>query len=730
MYLKQNPVKAACLLLLIVLTAVPSFAQRENVWAVGGNVGVDFNGTVPVAIQTSMSALEGSATVCDKNGALLFYTNGIMVWDRNHNLMPNGTFIMPSLSYFSSITIATTTSQGAVIVPMPDSASKYYIFSLADTGTLYYSVVDMDLNNGTGDIVPGRKSIQLDTDLTEHMTAVAGDHCNVWLLTISLGGGDSLKAYSIDASGIDPIPVTSVLNTDYLGVRPRVDWSAGYMDVSPDRHKLAIAFVRRRYYPIYDSEGGAFLFDFNPGSGMASNKTTLFPPDSNYYCYGASFSPGSSKLYIARATPDYTSIYALYQFDVSLPDSAGIVQSGVLIKDSLNGNGTVKRGPDGNNYVKNVALGGINGWTSCFDVINDPDNYGAACNYATNAIAFPLAAPFFFFGYPTTWLGMPNVVAEMLHPDSVHVYGPAVLCFGDSALLEPAEHAGSSYVWNDNSTAISRYVTAPGIYWVKYKKDCVMFTDSFIVTYSALPGMTVHTRAACNGLPAGNAWITVPDEDSYSYAWSDAQEHLLSQASTLQDVPAGNYSVLVGNSQGCDTTLFFAIDNVDLSQDLGADTVVCKDDPINIPLHAAIPADAVAAWSTGSSDADIIVHDTGTYWVSVTRSPCVSSDSIRISMLFCDCNIYMPNAFSPNGDGKNDVFLPVIEPGCPVARYAFSIYNRWGQQVFSSTDPSRGWDGMYQGHPAGVGTYFFQLDVTGGTKGVSFYKKGDVTLIR
>ncbi len=90
----------------------------------------------------------------------------------------------------------------------------------------------------------------------------------------------------------------------------------------------------------------------------------------------------------------------------------------------------------------------------------------------------------------------------------------------------------------------------------------------------------------------------------------------------------------------------------------------------------------------------------------------------------------MPNAFSPNGDGVNDYFLPVIEQGCPVRAYAMSIYNRFGERIFYSVDLTRGWAGLYKGRSADVGVYFYEIFFEGGTKQRDFYFKGDVNLIR
>jgi gliding motility-associated-like protein len=96
----------------------------------------------------------------------------------------------------------------------------------------------------------------------------------------------------------------------------------------------------------------------------------------------------------------------------------------------------------------------------------------------------------------------------------------------------------------------------------------------------------------------------------------------------------------------------------------------------------------------------------------------------------CDCITGMPNAFSPNGDGLNDIFAPFLEPNCPVTGYLFQIFNRWGQLIFSTTTPMTGWNGTFKGQPVEAGNYMFTISYEKGTEHHSYNIKGDVTLIR
>src|SRR5690606_32532111 len=187
------------LLFSLTVCCANAAAQYENVWAFGQKGGgLDFNGGAPVPVSTNLGVYPGtafeafgesSASVCDAPGQLLFYTEGVYVWDRNGNVMPNGQNLVPVFQPNLTYTPTSSTSQGAVIVPMPEDSDKYYIFSLTakeqwqqSAGQLYYSVVDMSLNGGLGDVISNRKGIFVDSFLTEKMTATLGDRCNIWLL--------------------------------------------------------------------------------------------------------------------------------------------------------------------------------------------------------------------------------------------------------------------------------------------------------------------------------------------------------------------------------------------------------------------------------------------------------------------------------------------------------------------------------------------------------------------
>jgi hypothetical protein len=216
--------KTPIVLIILLLFAMPSHAQyntnQNKVWAFGIGAGVDFNSGVPVSITTSMNTHEGCTSVCDPSGNLLFYTNGEAVYDRSGSPMPSGASIFP-LSYY-----AMSTTQAAVAIPVFSNPNQYYIFSLSHRslalgpGRLAYCIVDMTLNGGLGDVIPGTINTPVDSNLSEKMIAIPGAGCCIWLV-VHREYTPVFLAYKITAAGISaPVISTSGSGPQYL-VSPR-----------------------------------------------------------------------------------------------------------------------------------------------------------------------------------------------------------------------------------------------------------------------------------------------------------------------------------------------------------------------------------------------------------------------------------------------------------------------------------------------------------------------------
>jgi gliding motility-associated-like protein len=166
---------------------------------------------------------------------------------------------------------------------------------------------------------------------------------------------------------------------------------------------------------------------------------------------------------------------------------------------------------------------------------------------------------------------------------------------------------------------------------------------------------------------------------------------------------------------------------------------VCIEDATSIILFLTATLTDIE-WSTGSTANEIEVSADGIYFVSGSDDcGILQTDSIVVDFIDCEidtttnenpttCFIQFPNAFSPNGDGFNEIFNPIANQLCLVENYQLQIYSRWGELIFSSNDINTGWNGIYKNIPQELGTYVYIADATLG--GMDMQQTGTVTLVR
>ncbi len=528
------------------------YAQYENVWAFGNYAGLDFNSGQPTPIRTAIAGMgEANASVCDANGRLLFYTEGTIVWDKNGNVMANGNNLVP-LASTNENTTTSSTAQGALIVPIPKS-SKHYVFSLTsieqlhNAGRLYYSVVDMNLNGGLGDIVAGQSAILLDSTLGgECMTAVTGNNCNNWLLVRS-GVNNKIKAYDISESGIDPIPRQSEGGSLYgRGY-------GGQMVIAPGGNKL----VSCNSFALAGT-GNIELYDFDRAAGTVSNLSVL---DNSSGYYGAAFSRDNSKLYATNSGG------ALYQFDLTAVDPAS---TKTLIGPRGSGFSQLKLAPDGKIY--SISHDRIH-----LSSIHHPEMSGLACEFTPDAIK--LLGSFAFAGLPNA---VAVVVPDTALPANTVLQTP---CWFNESNSETVyiDSAAWNIVWNDGSTIPAKNISLPGTYYVTYTTSpCTYHSDTFVVVSSK--GVLPHIDAApsCYNSANGKAWAyTYPDDAvAYLYTWMNDAGAVLSNSDTLQNVPSGNYLLQI-NTVYCDTVLPLFIRETDYRVGFFADSIICQGNEVS-----------------------------------------------------------------------------------------------------------------------------------------------------
>jgi len=134
-------------------------------------------------------------------------------------------------------------------------------------------------------------------------------------------------------------------------------------------------------------------------------------------------------------------------------------------------------------------------------------------------------------------------------------------------------------------------------------------------------------------------------------------------------------------------------------------------------------------WSNGSTANTIIATDSNSFWVDIFNNCDTVRNEYIVRYKSCDCNIFIANVFTPNSDGLNDNFFPVIE--CELNSYDFKIFNRWGLLVFETANPTEFWNGKYQLKQVPDGVYFYLIEYATAFKPKVYHTlKGSVTIYR
>ncbi|MCW5906252.1 MAG: gliding motility-associated C-terminal domain-containing protein [Chitinophagales bacterium] len=310
-------------------------------------------------------------------------------------------------------------------------------------------------------------------------------------------------------------------------------------------------------------------------------------------------------------------------------------------------------------------------------------------------------------------------------------------CAGNTGSIVLAMNGGTPpYSFNWSNNAVTEYISnlATGTYTatVTDNNGCV-FTKTETVTQSnpvSVSGNAVN--ASCPEVHNGSIQLTVDGgTPAYTFNWSNGN-----QTQNLQQLPEGAYSVTVTDAQQCSATAAFNVShNYVLQVDAGENQTVYTGKPVTLTATANVNHGNTYDWmpSDEMNCADcpsvfFVPSVTTTYLLyAEDANGCTAFDSVTVEVLTVT-QPYIPNAFTPNGDGNNDVFQIYAHAG-DVHFVDFKIFNRWGEKVFETNNVNDSWDGTYKGEPSANGVYVYVAKVVlaDGTK--NDYK-GSVTIIR
>ena len=319
-------------------------------------------------------------------------------------------------------------------------------------------------------------------------------------------------------------------------------------------------------------------------------------------------------------------------------------------------------------------------------------------------------------GYSCEYRDTVNIQFKTL-PD-FNLGNDTALCQKDTLTLNAFVTGATNYLWNtaDTTSAIKIFLTA--VYWADVIKDGCAYRDSISVSFNPLPIVNLGIDTT---ICEDQTLLLDAQNSGSQYLWQDN-----SSSQTYLVIKKGDYRVKV-TSNGCSTSDSVFV-NYDLKPvfTLGKDTVICDGQVIAVQPKIQNPTGVSWLWDNGSTSPDHSFTQAGIYTLQASNYCGNRSDTIIISKGVC--KLYIPSAFTPNNDGKNDIFRARF--GENIVKYSLEIYNRWGQKIFSTINLSSGWDGKLSGVLQPNGSYVWVIRYKALSDPKEHLLKGTVILIR
>lgn len=594
--------------------------QQASKWYFGSNAGISFEGGQPTAITDGkINTPEGTSSISDRKGNLLFYTDGRTIYDRDGNVMKSRDPAQDTVKLGGS----PGSTQAALIVPQPSCRgceTIYYVFTTKDVNDslkcLEYTTVDMRGNKGKGIVL--EKNVLLQCGVTERLTSIQNPiDSSYWVLTHAYGTNQFILK-RLTKNGLEDANSPSIglpHDTKYRGEgQIKFATSGGKMGVvvpGPDRN----------YVEVYD---------FNDTTGTITNKITIDLGPAPPSAYGVEFSPDGTKMYVTlKGTKDSSSV--LLQYDLTSKDSATVAASKLEVARSEQIFGALQYAPDGKIYMAIEGSGSLG-------VISQPDG--------TTLKDIDFQENGFDLGGKTSQLGLPNFVQSIIQPPTGPGISVADTCFGvptqfqSGPICDPLK---DKYEWDFGDGATSKdqspthLYAAPGLYTVKLRqynqcKDTTM-------TYQ----LTIKPQPVADLGPDINACANSVELDSKSqypnsqYIWlrNGRILNVPTTASKIRVDSTGLYIVVVAIGECYDMDTIQVILERPPLYKLKQDSTFCAGNSLRLD---AGPGGSAYLWSTGATTQQITVNQTGNYVVTVTlprtnNISCQVSDTVKVNVL-------------------------------------------------------------------------------------------------
>ncbi len=564
-------------------------AQGEyNNWCFGPGTWMDFNSGAPVLKTCSINSVNSASSISDKYGNLLFYGDSDSIWNKNHTTLPN-----------SENLIITGASQFINFLPFPCNDSLYYVihsgsvFANPYEPNIYYSVINKNLNNGTGGFVV--QNVIIDSNIVQGLAMARHANNKDYWIVYQMADTNIYHARQIGNSGIGPIISSQGGANKFI--------NNGLIKLSSD----ASHFVNCNRF-----EGKIEHFDFDNSTGHLSNAVVFSPPSSLSYSfpYSSQFSQDLSKLYVTG--DDY-----IVQYYFSLSSITAVANSGVVIINNPGALGSgffdIVLGIDSKLYISrgsnNHPLG----------VIDNPNGLGMSCNFINSGFNTGNISG---AGFPTI---LPNLFVhrEVLTDSLFCQYDTINLYLSDTNFID-------SLVWIFGDTASGVLNTSTEVVPLHVFNEYGLYPIEVII-YSGCSTDTINDTIRINPTPIanlGNDTILCEgdsmqlqfNDTSFNYLWSTGDSSM-----QIQILDSDTFSIAISSICGTDYDTIVIDSLIPALVHLPPDTLMCDND--SLFLDATIQS-GTYLWSSGSTDSTIYINSAGTIWVTSTNFCGSSTDTI------------------------------------------------------------------------------------------------------
>ncbi len=292
------------------------------------------------------------------------------------------------------------------------------------------------------------------------------------------------------------------------------------------------------------------------------------------------------------------------------------------------------------------------------------------------------------------------------------------LCDNETIYLSPNIDF-ESILWSDESTDSTLFVRDEGWYWAEIvlESGCIVL-DSIYVNYGVPIALNLGNDTS---ICSSDSFLLTSPVSNAEFFWQDGStDSLISISET------GTYWMEIVDSNYCyirDSIYIKVFDSPPI-MNLLSDTTIefCAGEELTIELPLL---NVDYEWNNGDTSTIMNIEKAGVYWLEVSDSCKTYRDTMVVRG--CRTEFVLPNAFSPNGDGLNDMFSPEFMAN--IAHGNLVVYNRWGMKLFETIDFSIGWDGTFKEIDCPMENYIWHVELTD-YNGVPYFYKGNVVLVR